>query len=185
MSGSDGRKSVRFDQLFKQQTHRRILAAPSAPELCSVSRPRNDRGRKEGRVQAAPMVRVQQKARGRTTGMAEHPAFPARWAYGLYVISPGTGSLPPSLTMPIREHRNLDLSTGRPGPHDFTVRVDAVRRRANARCNPTRPPHPTSRIVTIARTPLCDEAGRGNEISNSEKWKEQFLGTAMISVLSN
>jgi hypothetical protein len=26
-----------------------------------------------------------------TTGSAEHPAFPARWAYGLYVISSGTG----------------------------------------------------------------------------------------------
>jgi hypothetical protein len=49
--------------------------------------PSKDRGRREGRMLTAPAVRVQQKAPGRTTGSAEQPAFPARWAYVLYVLS--------------------------------------------------------------------------------------------------
>jgi hypothetical protein len=35
------------------------------------------------------------------------------------VISPGTGSLAPVAR---NDHCRLDLSSGRPGPHDFTVR---------------------------------------------------------------
>jgi hypothetical protein len=53
--------------------------------------PSKDGGRREGRMLTAPAVRVQQKAPGRTTGSAEHPAFPARWAYGLYALSPVNG----------------------------------------------------------------------------------------------
>jgi hypothetical protein len=52
-----------------------------------------------------------------------NPAFPARWAYSLYALSLGTGIVAPI----IRESvffRELDLSTGRSGPHDFTVRTD-------------------------------------------------------------
>jgi hypothetical protein len=38
-----------------------------------------NRGRREGRVQAAPMARQQsKKLAADTTGLAEHPAFPAR-----------------------------------------------------------------------------------------------------------
>jgi hypothetical protein len=40
----------------------------------------------------------------------------------LYVISPGTGLIAPVARVLGEEHRNLDLSTGRPGPHDFAVR---------------------------------------------------------------
>jgi hypothetical protein len=35
-------------------------------------RPRHIRGRREDRALAAPMARVQKKARGRTTGLAKH-----------------------------------------------------------------------------------------------------------------
>ncbi len=42
------------------------------------------------------MARLQKKMQAAvTTGAAEHPAFPARWAYDLYVLSPGTGSFVP------------------------------------------------------------------------------------------
>jgi hypothetical protein len=38
------------------------------------------RGRREGRVQAAPMARQQiKKLAAVTTGLAEQPAFPAQW----------------------------------------------------------------------------------------------------------
>ena len=55
----------------------RVLAAPLRPSDAGV--PPKVRGRREGRVQAAPMARQQiEKLAAVTTGLAEHPAFPAR-----------------------------------------------------------------------------------------------------------
>jgi hypothetical protein len=45
--------------------------------------------------------------------------------------------------------RKLDISVGISGPHDFAVRVNVARR-----ATLLRPPHPASRFVTIAHTPL-------------------------------
>ncbi len=89
-----------------------------------------------------------------TTGTAEQPAFPARRLYGLYVISPGTGFLAPVATMRGAHRvattltRCAGISTGMPGPHDFTVRETPafVQRGAHGHRSP--PP----RIVTT-RTP--------------------------------
>jgi len=58
----------------------------------------------------------------------------------------------------------LDLSTGRPGPRDFTVRIEIVRPLANARCNPIRPSHPTPNARDDSRTPLFDEHGTGGNV---------------------
>ncbi len=80
------------------------------------------RGRREGRVPTAPMVRVQQKARGRTTGTGRSPAFPARWCYGLYVIFPVTG-LSCHRHLAGQVPAGLSASVGAPEPHDFTVRL--------------------------------------------------------------
>jgi hypothetical protein len=84
----------------------------------------HDEGRREGRAPIAPMVRVQQKARGRTTGTDRiiRPSL-RDWLYGLYALSPGPAFLPPSSKMLVNKHRELGLSSGRPGPHDFTVRA--------------------------------------------------------------
>jgi hypothetical protein len=41
--------------------------------------------------------------------------------YGLYALSSGTGFLAPVIR---KSSRELDLSTGRSGPHDFAVRTD-------------------------------------------------------------
>jgi len=58
-----------------------ILAAPLRPSDAGV--PPKVRGRREGRVQAAPMARQQvKKLAAVTTGLAERPAFPAQWFYG-------------------------------------------------------------------------------------------------------
>jgi hypothetical protein len=87
-----------------------------------------------------------------TTGSAEHPAFPARWAYGLYVISPGTGLIAP-VAHKTRHIFELGISTGMPGPHDFTVRSSSVVAQKRLMYRGHR--IPASHIVTIARTPLC------------------------------
>jgi hypothetical protein len=52
----------------------------------------------------------------------EQPAFPARWCYGLYVVSPvRPGFVVTVATMRKRIARGTCI--GAPGPHDFTVRV--------------------------------------------------------------
>ena len=82
----------------------------------------------------------------------DHPAFPARWFDGLYVISPGTGLFAP-VACELVAIRRLDLSTGRSGPHDFAAASasfvgasDALRRRRGYRIS-------ASRVVTIAIRP--------------------------------
>jgi len=90
--------------------------------------------------------------------MTEHPALPARWIDGLYVISPGTG-----LGCPRRSARLSHASlTSAPGGQDHTISPSASMLFVGTRLRAaTRYGHriPASRIVTIARTPLSDEAG--------------------------
>jgi hypothetical protein len=79
-----------------------------------------NRGRREGRVLAAPMVRVQQKStRQNHRYEPEQPAFPAQWFYGLYVISPVTRLC---CHRRFASSAKLSASLGAPGPHDFAVR---------------------------------------------------------------
>src|SRR6266851_9994738 len=70
---------------------------------------------------------------------ADHPAFPAQWFYGLYVISPVT-MLGCHRRLRVVS-RKLSACIGASGPHDFAVRMSC------ARLAPlSRPPHsgPTS-----------------------------------------
>jgi hypothetical protein len=101
------------------------------------------------------------------------PAFPAQWLYGLYVISSGTGVLAPVVSATSKRQRELGLSTGRPEPHDFAVRIGlfvGTNDRAATR-HAHRVPRPTS--VTIAIRP-SSEAGRFKKTSISEKKKVKY-----------
>jgi hypothetical protein len=50
--------------------------------------------------------------------------LPCAIGFTAYTRSPrGPAFLPPSSTMLVNKHRELGLSNGRPGPHDFTVRA--------------------------------------------------------------
>jgi hypothetical protein len=53
----------------------------------------------------------------------------------------------------MRKRIALGVSTGTPGPHDFTVRTGSFVRVIRSRRNPMRPPHPASTFVTIAKRP--------------------------------
>jgi hypothetical protein len=76
------------------------------------------------------------------------PAFPAQWFYGLLRALPGDRAfLSPS---PAGNSRRLDASVEASGPHDFAVRVGAVR---HGHFHVHRIPHPTS--VTTAKRPSC------------------------------
>ena len=113
---------------------KRVPRRGRRPDVASNSALGKRRGRRECRVMASPMARLQQKKQAAvTTGGAGQPAFPARWFTAYIAISPGTG-----LSCPRRlrdDLANLSLSVGRPGPRDFTVRVSHVR--------PTCPPRPS------------------------------------------
>ena len=108
------------------------------------------RGRREYRAPDAPDSRVcvgrKQKAHALVRSHRNHPAFPAQWFTAYIVLSPATG-----LSCHRRRwncfHR-LDASVGASGPHDFAVRVSAVRQR---RRHVHRIPFLTS--VTIAKRP--------------------------------
>ena len=97
-----------------------------------------------------PRSRVQLHKRVRTRAYrssGEHPAFPAQWFYGLYVISPVSRALlPPSLR---RSHpQSLAPASG--------ARTTRLRRtlklRASVAASASTAPRPT--FVTIASAPL-------------------------------
>ena len=70
------------------------------------------------------MVRVQQESTRQNHRYEPNIRPSLRDCFlSLYVISPGTGLIAPVARDARHEHRELDLSTGRPGPHDFAVRA--------------------------------------------------------------
>jgi hypothetical protein len=71
-----------------------------------------------------------------------------------YTRSPQGSAFLPLSSARSSKHRELDLSTARPGPHDFAVRIKAVRRTAQRGHR-----FPTSRIVTIGRNAPLAETG--------------------------
>jgi hypothetical protein len=108
------------------------------PECCKTLALEDRRGRRECRVMTSPMARLQIKKQA-----AVHHRFSRINRHslrdGLRLISRsprGPGFLAPVIPEKLAS-QELDLSVGRPGPRDFTVRESHVR----LTCHP-RPPHP-------------------------------------------
>jgi hypothetical protein len=123
----------------------------------SFGSPSQDRGRREGRVPTAPAVRVQQKAPGRTTGTSRTSGLPCAMVLRLIRALLGApGFLATVTCATLAHHHRFGISVGMPGPHDFVVRNDLVRRCASCALRNHRVhriPPPTS--VTIAIRPSC------------------------------
>jgi hypothetical protein len=136
-------------------------------------------GRREGRARAAPAAPVRKKSTGKEPQVkAGHPAFPARWCYGLYALSPGTGLVCPRRAPAAHgASRVLGASVGAPGPHDFTVRKRLGRRAQRLRQKLSRPSHPASRFLTTAKRPSC-RSGTGEISHISEKRKRRIFFAA-------
>jgi hypothetical protein len=66
--------------------------------------------------------------------------------------------------------RKLDASVGASGPHDFAVRLSAVRQRHR---HVHRIPHPTS--VTTAKRPSCEAGWRINKSVSTNRRNEIFF----------
>jgi len=105
------------------------------------------------------MARLQQKTQAAvTTGTPKHPAFPAQRFDGLSRALPGVPGLIASIARAFVAP-GLDLSVGRPGPHDFAVRT------GRARLAPTRPSHPAPNVRDDREPPLLEGAGRARTYS--------------------
>jgi hypothetical protein len=109
------------------------------------------RGRREDRVPTAPMVRVQQKStRQNHRCSRDHPAFPAQWFYGLYVLFSVTIAwLPPSPARRASIFASLAPASER---QNHTISPSASAAFVNAQ--PKRPPHPASNVRDDRDTPL-------------------------------
>ncbi|SMX59388.1 protein of unknown function [Bradyrhizobium sp. ORS 285] len=122
----------------------------------------------------APMARLQQKSRRQSPQVrAGSSGLPRAMALRLIRALPGDRLLTPSpcaLVQTLR--RRLGLGTGRPGPHDFAVRIGSfVGMIAHAA---TRHAHriPHSTLVTIAKRP-SSETGCDTIALSSEKRKKK------------
>jgi hypothetical protein len=107
-----------------------------------------------------------------TTGSAGTSGIPRAMVLTVsFVLSPGTGFIAPV----IREYVITDLAPA-PGRQDHTTSPSVTSPFVcthEARCEPLRPPHPTSRFLTIAIRP-SDRGGMTNRNIISENKKVKY-----------
>ena len=172
----------------------RISNSPRCADTASRSRglirpsfaiyfpPSSIRGRRECRAPDAPaaacaMVVVESTRVSQVT--PESPGIPhAMVLTASFALSPATGlSCHRRLRTCIRK---LDTSVGVSGPHDFSVRLSALRPKAHPR-----PPHPAPRFVTLRNAPLWDRTARVVEMicptGKAEYFcKQDWIGKLLI-----
>jgi hypothetical protein len=142
---------------FQARVNERACAivAPRARALRTIRPLFCKGGRRECRVMASPMARLQQKKQAAvTTGKAGSTGIPCAMVLTVsFAISPGTGLSCSRRLRDAKHHRKLGLSVGRPGPRDFAVRIGHVR----LTC-PPRPPHPRPTVRDDRpKRPLCPQ----------------------------
>jgi hypothetical protein len=120
-------------------THASAVPRCDTPGLDQTSPPG---GRGECRVLGAPAAsRAMKKAHELvTTGPPESPGIPAReWFYGFLRALPGDRAF--FVTIASGSSRQLDAGVEASGPHDFAVRLDALRP-----AHSKRPSHPAPNV---------------------------------------
>ncbi len=137
-------------------THASSLSRRLAPELVQeITALLKQRAQGRPGAGRARGPRAKKNARGgyHRSGRTR-PALPARWCYGLYAISLGTGCLAPIIRGAKAQRREFGISTGMPGPRDFTVASEPFVRMIRSRCDQTRPPHPAPDVRDDREAPL-------------------------------
>jgi hypothetical protein len=132
VSKDEPRQGIGHNSAFPQRDSAQGLHYHVPPEF---------RGRRECRVQAAPMARLQRKKQAAvTTGSAGTTGIPCAMVLRLIRDLPGVRA---SLATVVSREApaKLDPSVGGSGPHDFAVRVRAARLAA-----PIRPPLPAANV---------------------------------------
>src|SRR5882672_5175337 len=125
------------------------------------------RGRREGRVPTAPMVRVQQKARGRTTGTGGSSGLPCAMVLTVsFVLFPVTIAwLPPS---PVRRESVFTTLAPASERQDHTTSPSAQTPfvRAIIALGDVRPSHPIPNVRDDREPPLYGERDKRNEATD-------------------
>jgi hypothetical protein len=122
-------------------------------------------------IAACAMVVVESTRVSQVT--PESPGIPGAMVLTVsFVLSPATGlSCHRRLRTCIRK---LDTSVGVSGPHDFSVRLSALRPKAHPR-----PPHPAPRFVTLRNAPLLGQDGASCRFDLPDAESEIFLQTGL------
>ncbi len=143
----------------------RVRAIPS-------THPPSIGGRREDRALASPMARLLDKKCRRQEPQVwpKQPGLPCAMALRLIRALLGDRRSCPRH----RHRRQLGISTGMPGPHDFAVLSALFVRSRTARCNTDRPSHPAPRVVTIAKRPSYRN-GTTLQYTFSEKEKVKYF----------
>ncbi len=132
-----------------------------------------ERGHREGRASTDTHgPRAKGKHAAVTTGSAGHPAFPARWAYGLYALSPVRRAFGHRHLREAELLANLILASEY---QDHAISPSGSRRSSTCMTHAaTEAGHriPRQRFVTFAKRP-SDRAGCTDQIMNSEKKKQE------------
>jgi hypothetical protein len=110
------------------------LLATAFARVLQIHRPSKTRGRREDRVRAAPAVscaKVDRKCAHEHTGSAEAVRPSLRSGFTAYIVlSPARPGLFVTVVSVMRSIiANLTPAMGASGPHDFAVRLSAVRQK--------------------------------------------------------
>src|SRR6185312_3085838 len=101
------------------------------------------------------MARVRKKLHAAvTTGTSRSSGLPCAMALRLIRALRGDRRSCPRRSQDSIEFSDLGLSTGKPGPPDFAVRIVLFVGAKESRCNPIRPPHPALNVRDARETPL-------------------------------
>jgi len=126
-----------------------------------------------GRTHGPPATKKQAAV---TTGSAGTPGIPRAMVLTAASRSPRCAGLVGHRVRHALTHIAQDLSGGRPGPRDLTVRISVVRRReATHAATSTRPPHPASTFVTTAKRPSDRDGTALDNHDFGKKEREIFL----------
>jgi hypothetical protein len=158
---------------WRETRHKSTFSRHEMSELLETNRPRNNRGRREGRVPAAPMVRVQQESTRQNR--INRPSL----RKGFLRALPGDHAwLPPSparresvftTLAPASERQNhTTLPSAQPSFVRANVALDAVR-----------PSHPAPTFVTMANAPLVGRDGGNCKFDLGQTRSGIFLRAGM------
>jgi len=147
------------------------------PELCWIVRPGKTGGRREGRVQAAPMARQQiKKAGGSHHRLGRTSGLPCAMALRLMTYSPRRlGFLASVAHEKFKDHPARLTSAS--GGQDYTISPSALLPIVVGTSCGHRIPRSTS---VTTRTPLARSAGRADNTSDFEKKSRQIYGNQNV-----
>ena len=157
------------------------ISRRDAPGVLHQPCPLENRGRREDRVRAAPAVSCACLHKDRLHMSIQvwrrHPAFPAQWLYGLYVIVLVTLLFVTPSPCEAFASSRVDACIGASDPNDFAVRTSNARQ--SLPCVHRISPH----VVTIASAPLIAGDGRRYAFDLPDGATEIFLAEGLDILL--